>query len=153
MQITCDGGLTFCIYTGGLFVCVADCCRLSELVYFGSSYSREMNGSHFPPPLPPSAPSDYIQVRFWCIRFEISSVSTCFFFVLFPPNHFISANGVFAEAFCLLGVITVEAWGIISIDENESGYKKHNAVLYTGQMAKASRKYFTITSCDQLKRG
>jgi len=146
MQITCDGGLTFCIYTGRLFVRVADCWRLSELVYFSSSYSREMNGSHFPP----STPSDYIQVRFWCIRLKYH-VSTCFFFV--SIQHFISANGVFAEAFCLLGVITVKDWGIISIDKNESGYKKHNAVLYFGQMAKASRKYFNITSCDQLKRG
>ena len=40
--------------------------------------------------------------------FEISSVSTCFF--LFPPIlYFISANVVFAEGFCLVGVIAVKA--------------------------------------------
>jgi hypothetical protein len=72
----------------------------------------------------------------------------------FPPNlHFISANGVLAEVFCLLRVITVKAGGIVSIDKNEIGYKKHSAVLCFGQMAKASRKYFNITSCDQLNRG
>lgn len=60
---------------------------------------------------------------------------------------------MFAEVFCLPSVITLKARGIISIDKNESGYKKHNAVLYFGQMAKASRKYFNITPCDQLNGG
>lgn len=87
MQITCDGGLTFCIYTGRLFVRVADCWRLSELVYFSSSYSREMNGSHSPSP--PTAPSDYVQVRFWCIRLKYHLCPRVFFcfhpsFILFP---------------------------------------------------------------------
>lgn len=147
MQITCDGGLTFCIYTGRLFVRVADCWRLNELVYFNSSYSREMNGSHFPPPRLQTTSRSGSDVFVWNI------ICVHVFFFLPPKLHFISANGVFAEVFCLLRVIAVKAWGIIFIDENESGYKKYNAVLYFGQMAKASRKYFNITSCDQLNRG
>jgi hypothetical protein len=76
--------------------------------------------------------------------------------VLFPPHnlHFISANGVFAEVFCLLRVITVKALRYHTrCDKNESGYKKSNAALNFGQMAQASRKYFNITSCDQLNHG
>ena len=145
MQITCDGGLTFCIYTGRLFVRVADCWRLSELVYFSSSYSREMNGSHSPPPCLQTTSRSGYDVFVWNI--------ICVHVFPPPPDHFISANGVFAESFCLLGVITVKAWGIISIDKNESGCKNIMLFFTLVKWQKASRKYFTITSCDQLKRG
>jgi len=99
MQITCDGGLTFCIYTGRLFVRVADCWRLNELVYFSSSTPGRWTDHISPPPRHQTTSRSGSDVFVW----NIICVHVLLFF---PHPNFI----LFPQMACLLKCFAYRVW-------------------------------------------